>query len=82
MNVKTSIPPADKDRAMLALERAVACAERGVSDRPVVLTSPVDLAELPRADVRSCLDRVMLGEHPDEGLDALLVSGILDALLP
>ncbi|MGC4090539.1 MAG: hypothetical protein QM756_22255 [Polyangiaceae bacterium] len=40
MNEKTSAPPVDKDRAMLALERAVACAERGVSERPVVLASP------------------------------------------
>lgn len=82
MSVKTSVSPADKDRAMLALERAVACAERGISDRPVVLTSASDLAELPRADVRAKLDRVMMGDHPDEGLDALLVSGVLDVLLP
>lgn len=82
MNVKTSVPPADKHRAMLALERAVACAERGTTDRPVVLTSPADLSELPRADVRAQLDRVMLSDHPDEGLDALLVGGVLDALLP
>ena len=31
---------------MDALERAVACAERGVADRPVVLARPADLAAL------------------------------------
>jgi poly(A) polymerase len=67
---------------MLALERAVACAEQGAPDRPVVLAAPEDLAALPRADVRAQLDRVMMGTHADEGLDALLVSGVLDCLLP
>jgi poly(A) polymerase len=82
MNVKSTVPSGDKQRAMLALERAVACAEQGAPDRPVVLAAPEDLAALPRADVRAQLDRVMMGTHADEGLDALLVSGVLDCLLP
>ncbi len=67
---------------MSALERAVACAERGVPDRPVVLASREDLAELTRPDVRSALDRVMMGDYPDEGLDALLAGGVLESFLP
>jgi poly(A) polymerase len=82
MNVKSTVPSGDKQRAMLALERAVVCAEQGAPDRPVVLAAPEDLAALPRADVRAQLDRVMMGTHADEGLDALLVSGVLDCLLP
>jgi poly(A) polymerase len=73
---------ADKDRAAAALERAVACAESGRADRGVVLVSPEDLGELSPADVRSRLDRVLMGSHADAGLDALLSGGVLDALLP
>ncbi|HEY3665317.1 MAG TPA: HD domain-containing protein [Polyangiaceae bacterium] len=75
-------PAADTARAIDALERAVACAERGAPDRPVALINPADLEALHATDIRPHLDRVMLGEHPDEGLDSLLVSGVLDALLP
>jgi poly(A) polymerase len=71
-----------RERAVAALERAVNQAERGSSDRPVTLVSPEDIASLGAADVRSYLDRVMLAEHADLGLDALLVSGTLDVLLP
>lgn len=69
-------------RAVDALERAVACAERGVPDRPVVLVDASDLTLLGPADTRRLLDRVMMGDHADEGLDSLLATGVLDALLP
>lgn len=72
----------DKSRAMDALERAAESAERGVSGRPVVLVSPADLAELASADVRARLDRVMMGEHADLGLDSLLATGVLENILP
>lgn len=75
-------PAADQDRARLALERAVECAERGVTSDPVVLASADDLQRLSPEDIRPWLDRVMMGRFPDEGLDALLVGGVLDALLP
>ena len=77
-----SISSADPERAVHALERAVASAERGEPDRPIVLISSADLASLPRDQVRGSLDRVMLGDFPDAGLDALLASGVLDRLLP
>jgi poly(A) polymerase len=69
-------------RAAHALERAVVCAEHGVADRPIVLVEARDLEALSPADTRRYLDRVMLGDHADLGLDALLASGVLDALLP
>ncbi|HVJ17002.1 MAG TPA: HDIG domain-containing protein [Polyangiaceae bacterium] len=72
----------DKQRAIDALERAVSCAERASADRPVVLVHPADLCELGPEDIRRELDRVMMGEHPDQGLDALLTTGVLDSLLP
>jgi poly(A) polymerase len=75
-------PAADAARAIDALERAVACAERGEPDRPVALISAADLEALSPADIRPHLDRVLLGEYADGGLDALLVSGVLDSLLP
>lgn len=60
----------------------MACAETGATDRPVVLLGHEDLAELSRSDVRRLFDRVLLGEHADEGLEALLTGGVLDVLLP
>jgi poly(A) polymerase len=71
-----------RDRAIHALERAVVCAEKGVADRPVVLIEAADLAALAPADVRPLLDRVMMGNYADEGLDSLLATGVLDAILP
>jgi poly(A) polymerase len=53
-----------------------------VSQHPVVLARPEDIAALEPAGVRSRLDRVMMGEHADLGLDALLAGGVLDTLLP
>lgn len=73
---------ANKTRAMDALERAAELAERGVSSRPVVLVASGDLEPLMTTDVRPLLDRVMMGEHADEGLDSLLTTGVLDVLLP
>jgi len=73
---------ADKERAALALCRAVECAERGVTSEGVLLCTPEDVAALGAAAVRRDLDRVMMGDHADLGLDALLVTGVLDALLP
>jgi poly(A) polymerase len=72
----------DKERAKHSLERAVECAERGVTSRPIVLVQPDDLALLSPLDVRPHLDRVLLGEHADLGLDSLLATGVLDCLLP
>ena len=73
---------ANKTRAMDALERAAELAERGVSSHPVVLVASGDLDPLVTTDVRPLLDRVMMGEHADEGLDSLLTTGVLDVLLP
>jgi poly(A) polymerase len=73
---------ANRDRAAQALERAVACAEHGDSSEPVVLALPDDVKALDPEILRRSLDRLMLARHPDEGLDALLVGGVLEALLP
>lgn len=80
-----SMPPTEPTRAIEALDRAVVIAETGVPDRPILVASTADFRAatsrmLP--DVRSRLDRVMMGRHPDEGLDALLAAGALDAMLP
>ena len=72
----------DKDRAMGALARAVDCAERGRSNRPVVQTTGQDLKHLGPAGVRGALDRILMAPHPDLGLDCLLATGVLDALMP
>jgi poly(A) polymerase len=72
----------DKTRAVDALERAVACAERGDPDRPVVLVRREDVERVGPLDLRTRLDRVLMGDHADEGLDSLLATGVLEVLLP
>ena len=77
--------PAGTDLVLEALDRAVAASEAGAPDRPVIVVPPETwravLAEhLP--EVRSRLDRVLIGHDPEGGLDALLVCGALDTLLP
>lgn len=72
-------------RALDALERALECARRGVPDRPLVLVHRDDFLvanQSLRADIRGLLDSILTGEDPEAGLDALLVCGALDALLP
>jgi poly(A) polymerase len=82
MSHESVAPLADPTRAVHALERAVVCAERGAADRPVVLIAAGDLAALGPNDIRPHLDRVMMGEFAGDGLDSLLATGTLDALLP
>lgn len=82
MSRPTATESGNPERAIHALERAVACAERGVPDRPIVLVAPEDVAALSPLDIRARLDRVMMGERPDDGLDSLLATGVLDSLLP
>jgi len=67
---------------MHALERAAECAERGVADRPVTLVTRADLKIVERRALRALVDRVLMGAYAEEGLDALLVAGVLEALLP
>jgi poly(A) polymerase len=72
-------------RAIDALDRAVEIAETGMSDRPILVAAPADwqsAAARLLPDLRSRLDRVMLGSDAEGALDALLASGALDVLLP
>ena len=83
--IREPIPEGDATRAIDALDRAVAAAETGAADRPIVVARPEDYRAacttlLP--DLRGRLDRVMMGRDPEAGLDALLAAGALDAMLP
>lgn len=78
-----SVPPL-LDRAMDALECAALVAEGRVQNAPSVVTfDDLQKAALldPRA-VRSRLDRVVMGDDPESGLDSLYASGVLAALFP
>jgi poly(A) polymerase len=78
-------PAADPRRAIEALDRAAAAASTGAPDRPILLVQREDFRAATAnqlKDIRSRLDTVLMGEHPEEGLDALLTAGALDALLP
>jgi len=83
--VRTVSLSPDPQRAIDALDRALAFAETGASDRPIELVSEDDFraaSSLYLGDVRSRLDRVLLAADPESGLDALLTSGALEVLLP
>src|SRR5262249_7825945 len=57
-------------------------AERGDTDRPVVLVRPEDVRALPVPDLRARLDRIILAPRADLGLDALLSANFLETVLP
>ena len=82
MATRQKLATGSPDRALQALDRAVAFAEHGAADAKVVLVSPEDLRTLPAGEVRSRLDRLIIAPHADLGLDALLSASVLDALLP
>ena len=75
-------PSPNPQRAEDALDRSVACAERSAPDRPIVLAQPDDFAGLDAEYVRDRLDRIIMASNADAGLDSLLATGVLDALLP
>src|SRR5262245_39209651 len=71
-------------RAMEALDWAVVCADKGVWSPPVK-GSAEDFrvaSELYGGDVRKQLDRILMSRNAEIGLDALLESGALGAILP
>jgi poly(A) polymerase len=73
------------DRAMDVLDLAAAAAEKG---RLLQMVTPVALEDVRAAlaidpkRVRATLDRVIMGEDPEIGLDALLDGGILRVVFP
>jgi poly(A) polymerase len=70
------------DLAIDALEAAAVTAERGVRPSGVAAAPREAFACVELHRVRGSLERVLMGRHPEEGLDALLELGALDALLP
>ncbi|MFI5299079.1 MAG: HDIG domain-containing metalloprotein [Polyangiales bacterium] len=69
------------ERAVRALERARAAAS-GQPIGLVVATFAADIKVLPVPIVRAALDETLMGTNPEAGLDALLETGALEALLP
>jgi poly(A) polymerase len=77
--------PENVDLAMDALELAAAVAERGQQPNAWLRATVEDYraaASLDRVAVRARLDRVIMAQDPEIGLDALLATGALDALFP
>lgn len=80
-----AVIPGNADRAMDALELAAVAAEKGRLVQMVTPVSTDDLRAALRVDtkaVRSKLDRVVMGEDPELGLDTLLESGALALIFP
>jgi poly(A) polymerase len=77
--------PGDAVRAIDALESAMVMAESTSVSAPPTVASAADweaAATRLLPDLRARLDRIMLSKDPETGLDALLTSGALSALLP
>ena len=68
--------------AHLVLERAALLAEARVERSDMARLSADRFADLDAAFVRSILDRVLVGQRPADGLDALRECGALPVLLP
>jgi poly(A) polymerase len=82
MSSTSPLAPPSRDRAVEALERAVVAAQSGQAGMGITLASAEDLSALGPDDLRTRLDRVILGAFPEAGLDSLLTTGVLDVLLP
>lgn len=82
MSPTPSLAPPSRDRAVEALDRAVSAAKTGQPEELITLASSEDLASLGPSDLRNRLDQVVLGAFPEAGLDSLLATGVLNALLP
>ncbi len=79
------IQGADARRAMDALDWAVVRAELGGEGEKQIRADRADFMAASAqylADVRSRLDRIMMSRDAESGLDALLESGALSAILP
>jgi len=72
----------NRDRAVEALDRAVVAARLGQLQGETSLVRAEDLSGLGPDELRPRLDQIMLGAFPEAGLDALLSTGVLDAVLP
>jgi poly(A) polymerase len=74
---------ADPQRALDALERAALRAEKGAGELvPATKEDYRAAAQLYLPDLRGRLDRVMMSDDAEAGLDALLEAGALTAILP
>lgn len=82
MSIVSVNPSGTKERALEALERSAVAAELGTFDRPIAIAMASDFALLGAVEIRSRLDRIVMGSCPEFGLDGLLTSGALDCLLP
>jgi len=74
--------PPDRNRVVFALENSAAIARGLEVSQSAPLVRSCDLDGLKADDLRPLLDEIIVSKHADAGLDALLTTGMLDALLP
>jgi poly(A) polymerase len=87
MSDSTPMAPGDGDptRAIEALEAVARIAEGGRPHTPILVAGPADWRRACAdriAELRSGLDRILLGENADEALEALRESGGLGVVIP
>ena len=82
MTIETT-ETAGPERALVALRWAADVAEQRASlDAPPPRPTPAEWRAVPLRDLRAELDRLLLGKHPEPGLDAIHDVGGLDVWLP
>jgi poly(A) polymerase len=79
MSTAETLPPA---RAFVALSWAAEVAHDGATTERPAVPSAEEWLSLDSKEVRPLLDHLLLGKRPNDGLDALLELGFLDAWLP
>ncbi|HSC89824.1 MAG TPA: HD domain-containing protein [Polyangiaceae bacterium] len=72
----------DAERVLAALGRALEASDGKSPETPLSLVRRADLQGLGAEQLRPSLDRIITSRHADAGLDVLLTSGLLEALLP
>jgi poly(A) polymerase len=75
----------DVEQAFDLLQRATSIAEGSTPEGALILLEPQAFLGAVQADpkaVRSRLDRLVMGNDPEAGLDALLATGALQAIFP
>jgi poly(A) polymerase len=81
-SAQNSPHPGDAELARAALAHAVARANGDGSPRPEGRVRCADTRALGPGGVRAHFDRILLARHADLGLDALLATGVLGAVMP
>jgi len=82
LHVQVAPPERSGPAALASLDRALAAARSGEATEALHRVDADAYRELPIAEVRDRLDAILVARHADVGLEVLLESGFIGAVLP